>query len=365
MENKWWDKISLSTAYEDHVGSWFFRSFFQYACNNNKTLYKSFQDGYIKDIEPIVRQLKDKNLHLLIKEKTDDGSYTVFVNENLLVVLDERRGKNRYWVNSQSIDKAAIDDISALFNKYLSQESDSGQVKMLLSCGEGIDLVDIGNISAPFVKDNYPEEVSIKYDKMLQELTSKNPIGRLFILEGKPGTGKSYMIRALISDIKKAWHVFIPSSMVEGLSEPGLMGVIMSAFGNMQDDKKLPIIMIVEDADSSIEKRNGSNLNRLSTLLNLADGLLGELADIRVIATTNADIKEIDEALTRPGRLGEKIHFPPLKRDHAKEVYKRLTGKEMSAKDPEYTLAEIYRLVRDENWEDHEKKNKESVGQYV
>jgi hypothetical protein len=41
----------------------------------------------------------------------------------------------------------------------------------------------------------------------------------------------------------------------------------------------------------------------VSNLLNLGDLFLGERLNLHVIATTNAPVRELDGALTRPGRL--------------------------------------------------------------
>ena len=53
----------------------------------------------------------------------------------------------------------------------------------------------------------------------------------------------------------------------------------------------------MEDADATLATRQIDNVGRLSDLLNMSDGILGEMADLRIIATTNAKSTEIDEAV--------------------------------------------------------------------
>lgn len=47
-------------------------------------------------------------------------------------------------------------------------------------------------------------------------------------------------------------------------------------------------------------------------LLNLTDGLLGESLGVQIVATFNTDVKNIDKALLRKGRLSNIYEFKPL-----------------------------------------------------
>ena len=90
-------------------------------------------------------------------------------------------------------------------------------------------------------------------------------------------------------------------------------------------------------------KRAGDNYFQLSDLLNLADGIPGELLDIRIIATTNARRLDIDEAVLRPGRLARRVEFNLLGPGHAQRVYDRLTSTNGKLKfSGPATLADVY-----------------------
>ena len=59
-------------------------------------------------------------------------------------------------------------------------------------------------------------------------------------------------------------------------------------------------------------------------LLNLTDGLLGESLGIQIIATFNTDVKNIDKALLRKGRLSQIYEFKPLSMDRVNRLLNKL-----------------------------------------
>jgi len=76
-------------------------------------------------------------------------------------------------------------------------------------------------------------------------------------------------------------------------------------------------------------------------LLNLSDGLLGNVLNLHVIATINTDYENIDEALLRPGRLRSYYEFGKLNHVQAMRLANHLDRK-LPENDREYTLGEIY-----------------------
>lgn len=75
---------------------------------------------------------------------------------------------------------------------------------------------------------------------------------------------------------------------------------------------------------TGFDARQASNMASIATLLNLGDGILGSLLDLRIVVTTNAAKATLDEAMLRKGRLCRRIHVGPLDRERADAVYDRL-----------------------------------------
>jgi ATP-dependent Zn protease len=113
---------------------------------------------------------------------------------------------------------------------------------------------------------------------------------------------------------------------------------------DIKDNHEKPIIMIIEDGDICLVPRKNDNISSITSLLNLSDGILGTIMDIKMIISTNADIEEMDQAILRPGRLCKNIHVGSLEYEQANRVYRRLMQKEDVSLEfrKRYTLAEIY-----------------------
>ena len=110
--------------------------------------------------------------------------------------------------------------------------------------------------------------------------------------------------------------------------------------------------------------RDKDNINSVQSLLNLGDGILGSLLDLRIVATTNAHELHLDEAISRPGRLSKMLEVGPLDIHTARSVFSRLLPdaklpdeltkkfKEESVTSSGFkmSLAEAYSLARKYGW---------------
>ena len=86
-------------------------------------------------------------------------------------------------------------------------------------------------------------------------------------------------------------------------------------------------------------------------LLNLTDGIIGDVLGIKLICTFNTSLNNIDKALIRKGRLSLKYEFKKLAKDKVSNIIGKTVDKEM-------TLADIY--YADEN--DFSKKIQNKIG---
>lgn len=155
--------------------------------------------------------------------------------------------------------------------------------------------------------DDFPQEHAI-----IRKFIETDDESGLLILHGEKGTGKSTYIRHLISTNPERRFVYIPANMVRMLSEPNFSTFLMTLQNH---------VIILEDCEEAIKDRksNGSPA-AVSLLLNMTDGLLSDGLGLKFICTFNDDVKNIDTALLRKGRLISKYEFKPLNVEKANEL---------------------------------------------
>lgn len=127
----------------------------------------------------------------------------------------------------------------------------------------------------------------------------KEESNNLMVFYGPPGCGKTNYIKNLIMNCEED-VIYVPPSMVNIISEPSFVSFMLQNQRN---------ILIVEDAEQIL---CGDRSSATTNILNLTDGFLKDALKIKILATMNADIKNIDNALLRKGRLHLSHHFDKL-----------------------------------------------------
>lgn len=213
------------------------------------------------------------------------------------------------------------------------------QIKSFLNTVHGIEVMPIGELNDVLIEDNYLPEVVKDYKYICEQFTASDPVGRLAILEGVPGTGKTRLIRAMICELMDSANcILVAPNALEHLSGAAFLGALIR-----EHHSGLPIVLILEDADACLIKRDEdkASLDALTGLLNLSDGILGATLDIRIIATTNAKLETLDAAVMRPGRLIRRVNLGPLPKEQAEAVFTRLTSR-TQVFDAGATIATVY-----------------------
>lgn len=139
----------------------------------------------------------------------------------------------------------------------------------------------------------------------------------LTVLTGAPGTGKTTLIRSLAEWLKET-HVFyfMPAARFAAVES----GEIVTFWINENRGSKLRKVLILEDAESVLLRRSDDNREKVATLLNLTDGMLGDVLGLHVVCTLNSEIADLDPALLRPGRLVAHRDFELLTGDEARRL---------------------------------------------
>lgn len=279
-------------------------------------------------------------------EMDNGGVETVYANDEIVFQLESRWSvAKRVTLSLQATGSPELVKKLKDFHKenILPKKEEKNLVKTLMKGHGGLEISTLGVAGKALERDNYAKAVLHEFDHVVADLNAADPCGKLVILDGEPGTGKTYLIRALIEAVR-AEFVFVPPNIVSSLAGPEIITVLANerAF----DDTR-PFVLIVEDADQCLMERATDNLGSISSLLNMTDGIVGAALDVRIVASTNMDIKKMpqDAALLRDGRLCRRIPVDELPEEHAGEIARRLGCFDLWSEKKPRTLAAIYRCA--------------------
>lgn len=236
------------------------------------------------------------------------------------------------------------DDLSPFFKKIISHDKKAKRKDRELNIicftpNEGIYLKNFKTSKVDInLESNYNSDFLEISNEIIRRLSKKHDNG-IVLLHSIPGCGKTSYLRYICQNIKNKRIIYLPPDLTHRLAEPDFMTFLMETPDS---------ILLIEDAENSLQKRDAGGNQAVSNLLNNSDGLLGDALKLQVVCTFNCDIKNIDEALLRPGRLIAEYKFDRLKKDKVVELLKKLYGEESEVyknyKGEDLTLAEIYNM---------------------
>jgi len=175
----------------------------------------------------------------------------------------------------------------------------------------------------PFLKG---ETLESYYDRYME--SSAN----ILLLIGPPGTGKTTFIRGLLAHTNSSAIVSYDSAI---LDKDGFFARFIESDDN---------VMVLEDSDAFLKPRSDGN-TMMHRFLNVGDGLVTTKGKKMIFSTNLPSIRDIDSALTRPGRCFDIVEFKPLSLFDANILAKKLNGNvpEVPAgKVVEFSIAEIF-----------------------
>lgn len=254
--------------------------------------------------------------------------YTSWINlEEKILVCYKRDGLIDVYCNERNEFfqklEAFLDKIKAFKQK--------NKINILIKTNHGFELQELDAKEAKVNFNFYDTSIPLKdLEKNLLSSTQG-----LFILSGAPGTGKTYFLRHLISNVDLKF-VFLTNETIANLSDPGFLSFATEELVNT--------VLIAEDAELCLMSRDKHMSAAASVLLNITDGLLGDLLKLRIITTVNNE-EMVDKALLRKGRLMAKVEFNLLSVEHANKVLKKL-GKKATVTEPT-SLANLYNIDKD------------------
>jgi ATP-dependent 26S proteasome regulatory subunit len=168
-------------------------------------------------------------------------------------------------------------------------------------------------------------------------INSKEKI--LFFI-GVPGTGKTTYIREIINQFNSHYngdcHLSITSNHHALMSDQFV--------GTLSSKVNKPTLIVIEDADQFVKKRELNN-GSMSSLLNITDGVVEN--NIKFVISTNlSSLKDVDEALLRPGRTYDIHRFRSLTCEEVINVRKDMgLTTDIILDKEDYTLAQAINNV--------------------
>lgn len=245
--------------------------------------------------------------------------------------------------------EASPESITDIFNKVqkVSEFIESDEdvfIEMIIQTNQGLKTqkVNFDVDCSDNLNIHYGKNFNTFHDKLIERIKSRDKGIAMF--HGPPGTGKTHYIRRLLPELSAAGKrpILIPKHVLGALESPDFNHFMLSNFIGEK------IVFVIEDAESIITKRkeDGTRSELVSTLLNITDGLLNDIFSIQVILTFNTDLKSIDDALLRKGRLIAKYKFGNLAYDEASILSKHIGV--VLPEERSYSLAEVYSLRESE-----------------
>jgi hypothetical protein len=357
----WWNHVfSESINWDGDRFGMALTGFFYKASQTNTKMWEFCPTGYKfkdKDTRPqaeLAKELTDEFKALGLPEiyqgkyVKDDRRYDVFYSsaETVLnVVLSTSKEDKLITISSASYNEDIINKIKDICLKYLDSSSKTDDLFTVSEGDDGLELVSLGRPGEPLERDNYSKHVIKDFDYISKQFSNKEPFGRLVIIHGPPGTGKTRMLKSFINEIKqeKNKYIFFQPELLSRYNISSITRLLMDAV-----DDYSAITIFIEDADDVLVPRQSDNMTAISTLLNFADGFIGNMLNLRIIATTNAAKPDIDEALKRAGRLCRIVDVSYLESEHVNRIFERLTGKPGKF-DEKMALADVYAEAYKEN----------------
>jgi AAA+ superfamily predicted ATPase len=255
-------------------------------------------------------EVEDLNRRAKMQLGHDDNFYESFgdflsMNKEMLAFL-----YNSYQVNNikltipiKSPEPIGEVEITNLFEKDLEEPR--------------LKLDDLGGIQE--IKDELMETVlALQHPEVFDAYLLERSHG--IFLYGPPGTGKTTLAKAIAGELSADFREVKSSDIYGkwmGESERAIQKIFDDALEATQ-----PLVLLFDEVDGIILPRSGSTYSAVATLFKQQIGKLSETnPNVIVVATSNKQPNEIDEALFRPGRFDKHIYVPLPSEADRKDIF--------------------------------------------
>jgi hypothetical protein len=274
----------------------------------------------------IIKTFENKQYDAKMRLHMQQITIVLFSSAEMLVF--DRDKLTYYYDKEELLSKKYLRDEA---HRYCRIKENKPEIQLIVSGFEGLELstFEIEKNKLDLFA-NYNEDMTFFNTEFISTLNDTKKRG-IHFLYGKPGTGKTNYIRHVLSYLKKN-VIFIPSGMADSLSDPSFVSLLIQQAKGQ--------VLVIEDAEKAILSRDAAHNTAVSTLLNISDGLLSDVLNLQIICTFNTEIRNVDDALLRPGRLLSKYEFKELEVEKANRLSAQLGfGRKFNGA---AALAEVY-----------------------
>ena len=194
------------------------------------------------------------------------------------------------------------------------------------------------------IDENYNDDIKPVLEDVKNFLNERK--SGLILLRGIIGTGKTNLIRHLVTTFPKN-YILVTNALASHLASPEFISFMLDHRNS---------VFILEDCEQILMSREQTVSGAIANILNMSDGLMSDIFNVKFICTFNADINKIDDAILRKGRCFANYEFKPLCKGKTKALLEKLN---IHIDDPQpMTLAEIYNYSD----EDYIKQSTKKIG---
>ena len=171
----------------------------------------------------------------------------------------------------------------------------------------------------------------------------------VLILYGPPGTGKTRLIRAILGEMsqRKGDNARVLYTADKATMESDQIFIKFITGSNEA--------FVIEDADHLLRSRSDGN-DELFRFLTIADGVARAQGRKIIFSTNLPHVRDMDDALVRPGRCFARLHVRHLTTEESLRVIEALCERESKStsgaaallgkhSSKSYSLAEVYKMV--------------------
>lgn len=309
-----------------------------------------FTVGFDPSGEPIIYKFANHESNIFL-------GTIVFTNKTMVQIRISPARSNTitaFTIISDDFNRAGMDVLKKYAQQFIAPiPTKKDKIHIITQSNSDFYLKSIplaNKKTSQFSYENYNEEFEDISTRIIDTLKSNNQSG-LVLFHGDPGTGKTSYLKHLLNTIDNKKLIYMPPDLTEHLSSPGFITFMMSEATNT--------ILLIEDAENVLRHREAGGNQAVSNILNLSDGILGDVLKLQIVCTFNSKIEEIDPALLRPGRCIAEYRFEPLVVERANNLMAKLYGEDTEVTDEAMTLAEIFNYKKPK---DRTKQTKVKIG---